>query len=322
MSGVAGQGGLGDAFEHFPGAPAVSFVRRVPGDFQQGAEVLGVGGEKLFRQLLGAGGVARVKPGLEEQVQGFGVVFEVGDFFQGGQGVGGLAGALLQLRLQEENLGVVRRQRGGLLYPLQGFVGMAALQGVLTQAAVDLGGLRPLAVVLVEVGQALLDLDVGGVEVEHLGHDFHGLLGGAAFQVGFGQLHVLGPGVGHQALHAVEVGQPFHGVGVGGVELGDLLVHRDPAHQEAVADVDVGELGVVGQGLGDVVEAGVEVAQGVQGVLVLGFFPVNLLVLGDSFLELALREKLLRRFDGFGFVNGHRESPKTRRGENALAAAN
>jgi hypothetical protein len=161
----------------------------------------------------------------------------------------------------------------------------------------DTGCLSYLTVAFVQLRQTLLELDVVGVEVEDFLHHLDGQIGLVGLQIGLDEPHVVGASIGHHALHRVEVGQARQGVGVGGIKLGDLLVHGDPAHQEAFSRVEVGQPDVVLQGFGNPVQANVEIAQGVEDVLILHVLGEDLLVLVDRFLQLALRGQFLGDFD-------------------------
>ena len=285
------------------------------GHLQKAAEFVVVGGKDLFRHLFGRLRVAGADARADEHLQSFCVVLDVGNLLQRRQRLGCLPGFLHLARLRHEHSGVIGRQRHRLVHPALALVRLSLGAEVIGEATVDLRRLRALPVALVELGQPGLNLDVVRIKIQDLLQHFHGLGCLVGFQVGLGQLHVLRAGVRQHPLHGVEVGQPLHGVAVPGIELGDLLVHRDPAHQETFAGVLIGQPGVVVQGFGDLLLADVEVAEVVEDVLILGVLAEDLLVGLDGVLELALRGQLLRLADCFTLVEVHRKLP-TPRGQN------
>ena len=106
------------------------------------------------------------------------------------------------------------------------------------------GGLREhllgfvlLAALVHEVGGAGDDLHVFRIEEDKLLEQAQCFLGLAFAGVGLGGLQQRGAGIADQALLAVKLGELFHGREVIGVELGDLLVHRDGLQDGAVGDI-------------------------------------------------------------------------------------
>ena len=232
-------------------------------------------------------------------------MLRVGDFFQHSQCLAGLAGLLVSACLQQKDLGVFRVEFGRFVQPLQALVGFSLEKQTVAHAPVDGGSLCVLVVALVEFSQPFLDLDVVRFEVQQFLHDLQGFVGLVAFEKCFAELQIVGASLAHQPLHGVEFGQPFERAGVLGIDLADLLEHRDAANQEAALYIDISESGIEIECLGDVLQADVEVAQSIQGGLVVRIRLVDFQEFGDGLFQLVLHDKRLGFFECFCFVESH-----------------
>src|SRR6266567_789164 len=105
-----------------------------------------------------------------------------------------------------------------------------------------------------------------------------------------------------ETLLTIEFRQLGNVFRVVGSKLGQLLVNGDCLYGEAVLGVLVANfLEIVGSVV-VLAEPGVEVANSVQDRQVLGVFPDNFFILGDSIRELPLLDKLLRRGHDLCFI--------------------
>src|SRR5579859_530726 len=119
----------------------------------------------------------------------------------------------------------------------------------------------------------------------------------------------------HDPLLDVQIGEAFERTNFLGRELGDALVNGDGFGEKTVADEDLREAFEIIDGLKRFALANVEFADGHEGDLILGLVLEDLLIFGDGLRNLALVQKLLRRFDEFTFVIGHAYVPKLSRSD-------
>ena len=214
-------------------------------------------------------------------------------FCRSGNGSGGIAGLDHVLALHQQGIGVAGIERQ---HALQNFFG-AAERALGAQAfgggGENLPGFGLLAQADIDFRQANPHGAVFRIHLQNLLEDADRVLEFAGFQEFFGDLQVLGAGVVEQALLGVEFGQ-FQQALERGLELADLLVHRDGLDRESLAGIGIADSLEAFGGFVGFAEAGVEVADGVGDGQVLGIVLEDLLVLGDGVLQLALLDILLR----------------------------
>jgi hypothetical protein len=199
---------------------------------------------------------------------------------QDGRILGGLGARFLQeahslvevllgdvdLRELEAQLGAGLIDLEALLEDLHRLGQVALLVELVGDGGVDPDRLGLLAHPHVQLGQATLELQVGGVDVHHLAEDVGRFPGLPLLQVLVQDDLELALGLHQEALLAVQVGELQVRVQRGGVQAIDLLPDRDRLEQEAVPGVEVRDLRVLLAGLPRAVQLGVEVTDLVDGV--------------------------------------------------------
>ena len=164
---------------------------------------------------------------------------------------------------------------------------------------VDLGELDVVArVVRLQVGHLLVDGDRRRRVVVLL--------------VVVGEHLVLGARLVDQPLPVVELGELLVDLEPRRVELDDLLVDRDRLDEEPFGGVLLGDLGEEVDGLVDPLDAGVEVADPVEGVDVVRVVRQQLAVLADRRLDLAAGDVLLRGLHHLLALDRHQQGPSAR----------
>ena len=114
-----------------------------------------------------------------------------------------------------------------------------------------------------------------------------------AFRNSSATCRVLGAGVIEKALLGVEFRQLQQAL-ERGLELADLLVHRDGLDRETLAGIGIAYRLETFGGFVGFAEAGVEIADGVGDGQILGIVLEDLFVLSDGVLQFALLDILLR----------------------------
>src|SRR5580704_6242971 len=113
------------------------------------------------------------------------------------------------------------------------------------------------------------------------------------------------PGLAHNPLLDVKVGQLFEGANLFGSKLGDAFINGDGFGEKTVADKNLGQSLEIIDGLKSFALADVKLADGHERDLIARLVLENLLVFGDGLRDLALIQQLLRGFDKFALGIGH-----------------
>ena len=89
-----------------------------------------------------------------------------------------------------------------------------------------------------------------------------------------------------QSLLAVELGELFHGGQIVGIELDDLLIHRNRFQQAAVGGIGFGDDAETLDRLFVLAEAGIDIAHGIEDGEISRFDLEDLAVFGDGVCSL------------------------------------
>ena len=141
---------------------------------------------------------------------------------------------------------------------------IAAGREPLARQRVGFGGHVRHVLARVALGEAQAHVRVRGVEVGDAPQDSERLAGVARAREGVRRDHVLRARLDHQPLLLVELGEGERRLVVFRAEARELLVHRDGLEREALFAIMFGDAAVAGDGLRLLVEARVEVADGVE----------------------------------------------------------